>query len=275
MLWSGMLLKDSIGIFALGWAVFSMHRLLVGRQVSSFFLLFIGVYIVFIFRSFIFVPLMGFVLFLVWDLIVWPRTRGKMLGDLWRFLYAMIAGVGSLLACWFVVNKYGSDLVEDRKVSLQIYSQIEAGSTFENVDLSFSLNGVLGLGMGVVNSLLRPFPWDVAKPLQAAASLENIVVIIFLLFGLSAYFRRFSTAQRSEFAGVFWGMLVLVVVSAAGVGLFASNSGTISRYRIPMIPFLVAVPGLALGMADSFKRMTGARRPVFPLSMIVPKIRSF
>lgn len=255
MLWSGMLLKDSMGIFALGGAVFSLHRLMGKRELSAVGPLAASVYVIVLFRSFIFIPLVAFTLFLVWDQVILPYARRRSEGGILKVLFFMAASLVCTVALWTLVNQFGTSLIEDRREGAAIFSQIEAGSSFENVELSFSPSGILALCIGAANSLFRPFPWDVFKPIQAAAAVENLVVLIFLWTGFRCYLGRFSSAQRAEFAGVFWGMLVMALIVAVGVGLFASNSGTISRYRIPMIPFLVAVPGLALGMADYFGRM--------------------
>ena len=258
MLWSSLLLKDSIGIFALGGAVYSLHRLQGMRQLSAFVPFGLNVYIIFLFRSFIFLPLAAFALFMMWDRIILPYASKRNQGGIVKILYVMAATVGCVLVLWILINKFGGSLLEDRREGAAIFSQIEAGSSFENVELSFSPKGILALGIGAANSLFRPFPWDVTKPIQAVAAAENLAVLGFVWIGFNCYLRRLTSSQREQFSGLFWGMLVVALIIASGVGLFASNSGTISRYRIPMIPFLVAVPGLALGMADKFKR-TGQR----------------
>ncbi len=255
MLWSGMLLKDTFGIFAMGWAVYSLHRLLGLRQYSALVPLGLSIYVIFLFRSFIFLPLVAFVLFMIWDRVILPYSRRAWNGGLIGALYLIAASMTCLLALWTLVNRFGGNMIEERSEGAAIFSRIEAGSSFQNVELSFGPSGILALGMGVINSLFRPFPWDVFKLIQAAAAVENILVISFVWSGFHCFWKRISAQQRLQFSGIYWGMLVVALIIAAGVGLFASNSGTISRYRIPMIPFLVAVPGVALGMADSFARM--------------------
>ncbi len=254
MMWSGMLLKDSMGIFALGGAVYSLHRLLGKREFFALGLLAASVYVILLFRSFILLPLVAFALFLVWDQVLLPYTSRRSDGGILKVLFFLATSLACAVVLWTLVNKFGNDLIEDRREGADVFSQIEAGSSFENVDLSFSAGGILALGFGAINSLFRPFPWDVFKPIQAMAALENLMVIGFVWVGFNCYRRRLTPHQRGQFSGIFWGMLVVALIIATGVGLFASNSGTISRYRIPMIPFLVAVPGLALGMADNFSR---------------------
>lgn len=261
MLWSGMLLKDSFGLFALGVAVYTLHRLIGARQLFAIAPLGISLYIIFLFRSFIFFPFVAFALFMVWDRVVSPYAERRNNGGIVKGLYLMASGTACIFVLWVLVRNFGGSLIEDRRDTAVIFSQIEAGSSFENVELSFSPRGLLALGAGVINSLFRPFPWDVAKPIQAAAAVENLVVLGFVWIGFKCYLQRLTSRQRGQFAGLFWGMLVVALIVGTGVGLFASNSGTISRYRIPMIPFLVAVPGLALGMEDSFRRMGQRFRP--------------
>ncbi|MBI2814382.1 MAG: hypothetical protein HYX71_08870 [Opitutae bacterium] len=255
MLWSGMLLKDSFGIFGLGGAVYALHILLSRQKLSALILLLLYLYSILLFRSFIFLPLAALTVFMFWDRVILLYASMRREGGIVKILYLMAGSAICASVLWTLAAKFGDNLVEDRREGAAIFSQIEAGSSFENTDLSFSPSGILSLGIGATNCLFRPLPWDVTKPIQAAAALENLVVVCFVVVGFHCYLRRLTSQQREQFSGLFWGMLMVALIIATGVGLFASNSGTISRYRIPMIPFLVAVPCLALGMADYFVRM--------------------
>jgi hypothetical protein len=184
MMWSGMLIKDTFGIFALGWAVYSIHCLLGRKQLVAFIPFALSVYIIYLFRSFIFLPLAAFSLFIVWDQVIIPYTNRRHQGGVLKILYFISATAACGAVIFVLVDKVGSNLLDDRRDGAETFSQIEAGSSFENVELSISPLGLLRMGLGTINSLLRPFPWDVRKPMQAAAAVENLVILYFVGLGL-------------------------------------------------------------------------------------------
>ncbi|MET4105073.1 hypothetical protein [Hymenobacter sp. UYP22] len=88
----------------------------------------------------------------------------------------------------------------------------------------------------VFNTLSRPWPWEGGTLLYVVAGLENLLLLALLAVAVVA------TAQgrggRLPF-GVVLALLLYCVILAALLGLTTPNLGTLNRYRVTFLPFLV------------------------------------
>jgi hypothetical protein len=89
-------------------------------------------------------------------------------------------------------------------------------------------------------SLYRPFPWEAASIATLGAALENLLLLLLSVRAL--FYLATKSALRLQVlrSPLFLTCLVFIAAFSLGVGESSPNLGTISRYRIPMIPFLVA-----------------------------------
>jgi hypothetical protein len=90
----------------------------------------------------------------------------------------------------------------------------------------------------IANVLTYPRPWEGGGFLYILAGLENVLLLALLLIALASLTRP----QRGllPFAVVLC-LLVYCVVLAALLGLTTPNLGTLSRYRVSFLPFLLLV----------------------------------
>jgi hypothetical protein len=93
---------------------------------------------------------------------------------------------------------------------------------------------VINSPWALISGLFRPFIFEVATVLQAAAAIENLVLLI--LLSISLYrFRNFS----NEINLLHLTVLFYVVFLCVFLALSTPNFGTLSRYRIGFTPFLL------------------------------------
>jgi hypothetical protein len=268
-MWSGMLLKDSLGICALGLIIYNTDKLLERFSLGRFCGVICGLYTAYGYRSFILLLAAILFLFAFYDRKLAPNaSRDTDSLGYGRLLYIYLSGMAAIAFIFVYASKSGAEMIEVQRETNMVYIQMEAGSSFKNAELGYSMEGVAALGIGVVNSTLRPFIWEVRKIVQFAAALENVCVLIFVCHGLQILMVRLDRARRRRIGASIIGCLCVAIVCAAGVGLFASNLGTISRYRIPMIPFWIMGPSLAIGTYSLQRRahanlhtLSGPRRP--------------
>lgn len=246
-LWSSMLLKDSLGMFALGLMIYNLDGFLAKKSLRSLIFLILGAYIALQFRSFILVMVFVFSLFIFWDRLIASRIHG-IERDKWAFFYITSSLAFSVGLLAYYINTQGAELVEQQHQTDANYAQIEGGSTFENAKLSYSFNGLLALGVGVGNTLLRPFPWEVSKLNQLMGALESSATFGVFALGWWVYLKRLNAQSKRYIQSIIYGSLFATIICAAGVGLYSSNVGTISRYRTPVMPIFLMGPCLALGM---------------------------
>jgi hypothetical protein len=85
-------------------------------------------------------------------------------------------------------------------------------------------------------TLVRPWPGESAQPLYIGASLENALLLALLMLALVAAWR--GRAGRLPAALVIV-LALYCLLLAAFIGLSTPNLGTLSRYRIGLLPWLL------------------------------------
>ena len=108
------------------------------------------------------------------------------------------------------------------------------GSGYTLGDLDGSWQNMIKLAPGAVNvTLFRPYLWEVSNPLMALSAIEGLITFIFTLLVLFRVGTQIPHYVRAEV--IF--CLVFTIIFAFGVGVSTFNFGTLSRYKIPMLPF--------------------------------------
>lgn len=253
-LWSCSLLKDTIGIFALGGAFLNINRCLRRFSIGSLCWVLVCVYLAYLYRPYILLIIFVLGLFMFWDVRIDLGSYRKGPNSLTKWVYINFALLLSVAGIAYFFRYQAEELAYMQRESDVAYARIDAGSTFTNVSLSYSLSSVVLLPVGIVNTLLRPFPWEITKANHLAATVENIVMLFFVLRGWFLFLRRVPEGVRRYCRSIMFGGLLVTCITASAIGLFTSNLGTISRYRIPVIPTLLAGPCVVLAMHSALRR---------------------
>jgi hypothetical protein len=161
-----------------------------------------------------------------------------------RIMSVITFSVGGLIAL-LLINYVTSDesvksfqleaLVETSTTNREIYQDIstrEQGAYFA----INTTNPVLLVFYGLIATLFRPFLWEINGPTALLSSLE---ATFFLFFTLSIIFRKglFTFFKKAFTHPVFIMCFIFSFVFAAAVGSTALNFGSLSRYKIPCLPF--------------------------------------
>ncbi|TGE04169.1 hypothetical protein [Hymenobacter fodinae] len=154
-------------------------------------------------------------------------------------LLAVLAGgawAASEVSPTFRLNKFTSQLQRN-------YSELLASSRnrphLEYPTLAPTTESVLqNAPRAIANVLTYPRPWEGGGFLYVIAGLENMLLLVLLLVAVASLTER----QRGllPFAVVLC-LLVYSVLLAALLGLTTPNLGTLSRYRVSFLPFLLLV----------------------------------
>jgi hypothetical protein len=160
--------------------------------------------------------------------------------------------VAFICAAWFFVpildNRFdysvlSSTIFEERAR----YRSISAGSTvlgLEEFDAARdrSMTGLVLLWPGALAfTLFRPVLWEgLTSPVVLAAALENTVLLVWTIAVVATSFTRLRALPKVLFAPWFVTCVLFVAVFGLVVGVSSPNLGTVSRYRLPIIPFYIA-----------------------------------
>lgn len=102
--------------------------------------------------------------------------------------------------------------------------------------ISFIKNLPLALSSG----LFRPYLWEANGILPLLTSIENLVLIMLALFSIPSIFIK----RKTETHFLLFVTLSYVVILATLIAFAAPNFGTLSRYKIMYLPFLIVIAGI-------------------------------
>ncbi|MCB9610241.1 MAG: hypothetical protein H6716_26875 [Polyangiaceae bacterium] len=237
--WSSSLLKEAFALIGIGLVVFGAARLRARALASAVFLLAAGVYTVGLFKPYVLFPLsMAVGVYAYWD-------RAAARGGVRLRPVTLVGGVGvtlaALLALGQIFPRYSVDTVADSIEQQQSASlSTQGGSDFRTVESSQERRGATGLLLEapytIMTALVRPIIFESRSAMMLVNSLETSVVLYFIIMA-------FSRNGRLELARWVWrspdilACVVFVLLFSLAVGLATTNLGTLSRYRLPMMPF--------------------------------------
>lgn len=139
----------------------------------------------------------------------------------------------------FSVDKLGESVAQQQSAAVfnkDAGSYVEIGAAEER-----SLLGQIRfVPLALVNALARPFFFEARNASMLMASLETLAAAILLVslarrHGVRGLYRRIAERPPLVAAAVF------TISFGAAVGLATTNLGTLTRYRLPMVPMYAAL----------------------------------
>lgn len=261
--WTSGVVKEAVAIAGMGWMIWGLHRFICDNaRLSSLFWIALGAVVVGISKSYILFPMAaaGGVWFF------WHRslsTSGEV-AIAARPLYlvgAGIAGVVAMVVLGELFPQYSIGGLAEEAAELQYQGeQIQGGSSYAIGDAEeTSLMGQLAFApVAITASLFRPFIFEAHNSVALINAIETTVVLFLWLRilwtrGVSDAWRLLRSSPALMFCVVF------IVLFGLGVGLATTNLGTLSRYRVPMMPLygLVLLMLLPLGTEEKREKSKG------------------
>lgn len=233
--WTSGLLKESFAVTGLGLAVFGVVHFFRGSRLSGAALTVVGTLLIYLLKPYILAATLvaGCAFMLAW------RNDGRFSPRL--VVATALGGVVGLWAVGLVFPEFALAGIGEELLHRQVVgASVEGGSNYVMMGEAPSLAAQLILApLAVATSLYRPLIFEVHNALSAVSAAESTV---FLVLSVKAVFRRgrqlldllFGSPER-----VF--VTFFVIVMGLGVGLSTTNMGTLSRYRVPLLPFFAMI----------------------------------
>lgn len=240
--WGSGILKDTITLASLGLLTYAAGNLFNGQRILSSSLIAFA-------TSFVIYSVKKYILFCFLPaIILWfYATRLKYIKSqvlkiiLVPFIAVLIvvAGYYSVLFVSEGDTRYSLDrLAETAKITaydIRYYSGRDAGSGYSLGELDGTFSSMLALTPQAINvSLFRPYIWEVKNPLMLLSALESIVLLGFVVYVMAK--KRFGIFSAWKDPIVMF-CLVFSLTFAFAVGVSTYNFGTLSRYKIPLLPY--------------------------------------
>lgn len=244
IMWGSGIFKDTICMFSLGWMTYGAFRLLINRDfrfrtvamtVISFLLLAsIKLYI-----------LIAFIPAIIFWILATYSYRIK--SGVVRF-FMTISIIGICLAGFVFVmqqysevfGKYSLDKIAKTSYVISSYIQEQSGdqgSAYDLGEIRPTAGSMLSKFPAAVNvTLFRPYLWETRKIFQLINALEATILMLITLkvifsLGLKQFWKTIASDPTIQFC------LIFTLIFAFAVGISSGNFGTLSRYRIPCLPF--------------------------------------
>ncbi|MEZ5016883.1 MAG: hypothetical protein R2800_07510 [Flavipsychrobacter sp.] len=244
IMWGSGIFKDTICMFALGWLTYGVFRLLINRdfRISIILLTVFAFYLIANIKVYILIAFLPAIVF--WILSTYSHYIKNPFARFFTKIGVIIICIGGFLffasAFASTLGRYSLDKVA--KTSYLVGNYIseqagDAGSAYDIGEFSPTPAGMLSRFPAAVNvSLFRPYLWETRKPIQFINAIEATILLLLtikVLFsvGLGRVWKSIATDPTIQFC------LIFTLIFAFAVGLSSGTFGTLSRYRIPCLPF--------------------------------------
>jgi hypothetical protein len=259
--WGSGLLKDTLVLAALGFSVYSIDSLFIGKRfkISLLVLLFLSFYTIFSIKKFVlqaFIPSV-----ILW---IYLKNLTSLRSFALRILVAPFIIAIFLFTAYYSVSKVGegdskysvNQLAETAKVTaydIRYQTGADAGSGYALGELDGSFSSMLRLAPQAINvALFRPYLWEVKNPLMLLSALEGFTFLILTLYVL---FKRRTQMMKSIADPTIVFCFVFSICFAFAVGISSFNFGTLARYKIPLLPFYALWLILVLNYENKDKKL--------------------
>jgi hypothetical protein len=237
ILWSSALAKEAVAVAFFGFLCAASHRLAKGRSVvlSLAFVSLCGVGIGMV-KPYVLFP---FVLAAAAWFYASRRTAGRPgVRPVYLGLAIILAALG-LAAMGAAFPEFGTSKLGETTALQQDRGALAGGGSYTEMgdrDATSLSQQIPFVPLALMNALFRPFIFESRNGPMLAAALESTVLTIMMIALIWRFrWRRVRDEVLSSPTLAF--CIVFVLTFAAAVGLATTNLGTLSRYRMPMMPF--------------------------------------
>lgn len=261
--WSAGIVKEGVALIGLGIAVRALAGLRERRSLTGWASLGWGCLLIGVLKAHI---LMSMVVAVgAWMYFEASRGRDGTVRIRPRYVVlAAVVAVGGSVAFGELFPRYALDEIGESAATLQFYgTRTYAGSAYSlGSSATRSIAGQVAYApLALLTSLFRPFPFEVSNPQMAMNALETTALLGACLFVAARrapmdVWRQLSQSPFLVFC------IVFTLTFGVGTGLVSNSLGTLSRYRMPMMPFYAAF--VLILAAPSLRRASAARRRPVP-----------
>ncbi len=170
---------------------------------------------------------------LVMQRLIRPRLKVRLIFDvvIWLAVFMVPAVIASLVHPNFYPERFLDVVVSNYEVFESIS---DPNDMIHYPDLAPDAPSIIKYApKAVLSGLYRPFLWEADGSLQIVSALENALLIL-LTVGFVVHV--FKTRKVGP---LFFPVLVYSILLITFLALSAPNFGTLSRYRVGMLPFFV------------------------------------
>ena len=153
--------------------------------------------------------------------------------SMWIVLFILLLSIATSVHPNFYPNRFLEVIVANNQEFMALTDQ-ENAILYQN--LNPSLKSVLvNMPQALISGIFRPFVWEAHNVISFAAGLENFVLALLVLSSIPSVPKIFKSPDRL----LVLAMLAYIIILAIFLSLSTPNLGTLSRYKVGFLPFLV------------------------------------
>lgn len=154
---------------------------------------------------------------------------------LWVFLFLVLMIGASSIHPNFYPSRFATVIYQNNQEFMRL-TDAQGAVHFNN--LQPTLTSVLvNSPAALVAGLFRPFFWESSNILSVLAGIENLILVVIVVLAFPAFFRIRQSPHRLLVLAV----VVYIALLATLLALSTPNFGTLSRYKVGVLPFLIFV----------------------------------
>jgi hypothetical protein len=258
--WTSGIQKEAVALAGMGPVLLGMHHWSEGRRIQGVALAAPGAFLVSLTKPYVLFALaIAAAVWLYWRAAV-RATGGRAVRI--RPLYlatASLAAAAAIALLGKIFPRFSIDVLGEEISRLQqVGQQVEGGSNYSlGIGEQRNFFGqIVFAPLALATSLFRPLPFEVRNAQMAANALETTVLVVLLLRAIAArswarVWAEFRASPSLVFAAVFTAVFGIVI------GLASTNLGSLSRYRVPLMPFF----GALVLVVQTRRELPGVDRP--------------
>ncbi|CAN5863244.1 hypothetical protein BH11BAC4_BH11BAC4_20300 [soil metagenome] len=239
------ILKDTICMGALGWMLYSSHQLFVKKhiKIKFIFILLLCITIIGFVKVYIIAAFIPSYLFYLILLLIKKIKNGLLRRLILPFLLLITVSmyfvfedsIDDVLGSYSMEKLF--DTVKEQQGIYLTAEDADKGSIFDLGEFEPTLGGFIKkMPAGIVAAIYRPFIWETKKPIMLFSALESLFLLLFTVYVMikTGFIGFFKQIYKDPFIFL---CITYSLLFASLIGLSTFNFGTLTRYRLPLIPF--------------------------------------
>ncbi len=253
-LWSGCLMKEGIIWMTAGWVVWGYYQAFhKQKRALGITVMVLAAVPVALIKAYILFPMVvGFGVWSYWKSDSHERRVKRsaavgpfvlMIRTTIVFVVMMVGviGLGKLFPRYALENFAG-----EAEEMQEIGTTVDGGSSFSLAAGSGVAGQVAAAPIAMFTAMFRPLLIEARSPVAAANSLETTLLLFAVLWIVQR--RKFRLVGLIRGSPPLMFCIVYVALFSVAVGLTTTNLGTLSRYRMPMLPYMGVLIAVLLPM---------------------------
>ena len=220
--------------------LYGLYQVATKKRLGGLFIIIVALPFVTLIKSYIVIPLsLSFSAFWALERAHASGRRIKLHTKSIHILLGLGFAIGVVLLIGKIFPRFALENLAEETSRLQAYAKHNRGGSTIQIG-SGQANSlsqqVTFVPMALSNSLFRPFIFEAHNAVALINAMETTALLGGMIWGVRNYGLRglFSIVFRSPVASF---CIIFTIFFGIGVGLSTTNLGTLSRYRVPMMPF--------------------------------------